>query len=55
MTPGSQGELVNHYTTVAPTVKPVLCPYSTQTMNPPNHKETINVRIRLDLWRFVNF
>ena len=23
--------------------------------NPPNHKESINVRIRLDSWRFVNF
>ena len=33
----------------------VLCPYSTQTTNTPNNQESINVRIRLDSWRVVNF
>ena len=29
------------------------CPYSTQTTNPPKYQESINVRIRLGLWRIV--
>ena len=31
----------------------LLRPYSTQTTNPPNHQELINVRILLDSWRIV--
>ena len=33
----------------------VLCPYFTQTTNPQNHQESINVKIRLDSWRIVKF
>ena len=32
-----------------------LYPYSRQATNPPNHQESINVRIRLESWRIVNF
>ena len=33
----------------------VLCPHSTQTTNPTNRHESINVRIRDDSWNFANF
>ena len=33
----------------------VWCPHSTQTTNPPNRHESINVRIREDSWNFANF